>query len=895
MGSNYLNVSSTLVCLSWNCNCIMSKIHELRNFLTRHPYVDIILLQEIRNPNFNCNISGYTLYNTPRANLSRYGGTAIYIKKNIPHHLLPNYNFTNIDSTGISLDFPNISFKVFSVYVAPGRQFPVNNFSQLIQNNDKFFLCGDLNAKNRNWNNRYNNSYGNSLHRIVNHFQLSLHAPPTPTCFAHNSRYGSIIDLGLSKNIPHSITASTVNALSSDHIPVLFKIDILNPITATPSKAINWLQFQNYLENNPLPFPTVNNSVDLDLATEKLTNHINKATDHATFSFFKNNHSFIPPPYIRQLIRNRNNIRRNFQFIRDPHLKTELNRLNRKIKAAFQNETQKSWNSFLKTITPEDNSIWILKKKLNKNFTVIPPLTSQGQTAYTDKQKADMLARTYALQFTANPPDNSINAHVNQIEDTVRDYLNSPITGDPIQIQPFTIQKIINKLQVKKAPGCDNIRNKTLKNLNPNCIKYITKLANNIFKFNHFPSPWKTSIISPIPKPGTDLTIPSNYRPISLLPSISKVIERVIKMHLNHFIEQNSILMSEQFGFRYQHATTHQLLRVTEFFSEKLEARTPVAAILLDIAKAFDKVWHEALIYKLIRRKFPARLIHLIHSYLRNRLFKVKLNSTFSITLNILSGILQGSCLGPVLFNIFFSDIPRSPYSNIASYADDTAFYAAALHIYTLFRYLQEHLNLFTHWCTLWRVKINENKTVAIYFSRNFKNPQRLIINNTTIEWSNEAKYLGVTLDRRLTWRKHISQTRGKAVGASKHLNSLFRNHHFNIQNKLLLYNTCILPIITYACQIWSFASKTNIDNLSRLHNKNLRIIRGAHKYMRNTTIRRDLNTTTLRKRIKNLSQTFFENINNINNDIFLEIPDYTASEAEHRKRPRYSLILPDS
>lgn len=307
------------------------------------------------------------------------------------------------------------------------------------------------------------------------------------------------------------------------------------------------------------------------------------------------------------------------------------------------------------------------------------------------------------------------------------------------------------------------------------------------------------------------------------------------------------------------------------------------------------KVWHEALIYKLIRCKFPARLIHLIHSYLRNRLFMVRINNTLSVTLQILSGVLQGSALGPILFNIFFCDIPRMLYSNIASYADDTALYASAIHITILFRFLQEHVNLFTQWCTLWRVQLNENKTVAVFFSRSYKTPQRIIVNNTTIEWSFHCNYLGLTLDKRLTWKKHILNTKLKALRAIKGINILIKNINLNMFNKVLLYNACILPIMTYACPVWGYACTTNLNILSRFHNRNLRIIRKSHKFMRNTTIRRDLNTISFKKRIKNLAKKFFDNLNSLPNEIILEIPDYVATEPIHRKRPRYSLHLTDN
>lgn len=885
---------SSLVCVSWNCNSVLHKTNELKDFLNRNPYIDIVLLQEVKLPKFYANFPGFKLYHTPRTNTPQYGGTAILIKSYIPHHPMQTNTFIDIDMTGIVLNFPNLKINIYSVYAQPNKRFPVNSFTQLFNDNNPTFAAGDLNAKSRHWNCHSTCHRGVSLHGLITTNHFSLHAPNTPTRISNRrNQVHSIIDLAVSKNLNYPVTVTVINDLSSDHLPVAFKIDLVNPVSAPPSASINWQKYTTYLNDNPIDFPEIQTTQDIDNAVDTLTNHIKNAQEYATHKYFKNDHSFIPPTYIRRLIRERNQTRRLFQHTRDPLLKPVINSLNNRIKQAFYDEKQKSWNKFLKSIDDEEYGIWTLKRKLNRNIITFPPLSNNNNGfAYTDLQKANCLASAYAAQFTPNDYNINNQNHVNHIEDTVRDYLNHIPNNDPITIQPYVIHNIIVKLVKRKAPGIDKITNTAIKNLNNNCIVFIAKLTNEIFKLNHFPTPWKTSIIFPIPKPRSDDSIPTNYRPISLLPAISKIIERVIKLHLQQHITQHNILMPEQFGFRHKHSTLHQLLRVTEFLSEKLKARVPAAAVFLDIAKAFDKVWHEALIYKLIRLNFPARLIHLIYSYLRNRLFTVRINNIFSNTHPILSGVLQGSVLGPLLFNLFFGDIPRSPNSNIASYADDTALYAAAHFKLTLYRLLQAHIDLFTAWCDLWRIRLNETKTAAVFFSRSNKYPIRLTINNTTVEWSNETTYLGVVLDRKLTWKSHVTHTRAKATGASVTIDKLFKNDSLAIYNKLMLYNACILPIMTYASPIWGYTCKTTMDILENYHTMKLRHIRGAHMYMRNTTVYRDLKTTTFRKRVQKLAKKFYLNIPNIPNEIIAELPDYDPSEPNHRKRPRYSTLL---
>lgn len=195
-------------------------------------------------------------------------------------------------------------------------------------------------------------------------------------------------------------------------------------------------------------------------------------------------------------------------------------------------------------------------------------------------------------------------------------------------------------------------------------------------------------------------------------------------------------------------------------------------------------------------------------------------------------------------------------------------------------------------WCALWRIQINETKTTAVYFSRKHLNPNRLTINNKTIPCSNEAKYLGVTLDKRLTWKQHILNIRGRAMNATKAISPLLRSNELSHHNRLLLYNACVLSILTYASPIWGFACNTSMNLLSCTHNKNLRNVRDASRYLRNTVILRDLNTITFKKRVTLLSNNFFNDVFKLNNEIIAELPDYEASNPSFRKRPRYSTIL---
>ncbi|GFW16031.1 probable RNA-directed DNA polymerase from transposon X-element [Trichonephila clavipes] len=213
-----------------------------------------------------------------------------------------------------------------------------------------------------------------------------------------------------------------------------------------------------------------------------------------------------------------------------------------------------------------------------------------------------------------------------------------------------------------------------------------------IKRLKYFPSAWKTAVVVPILKPGKDPTLAESHRPISLLPILSKLAEKIISTRLNDFLETNKILIPEQHGFRPRLSTTHQLLRVVEYIKEGNNMGQCTAAVFLDIQKAFDRVWHTGLLFKLINYNIPTPLILLLNSYISNRSFTVKINRTYSQTRSISAGVAQGSILGPVLFNLYVNDILKSTKTMLCMYADDTAILSRHKNLNTLVENINEHL-----------------------------------------------------------------------------------------------------------------------------------------------------------------------------------------------------------
>ncbi|KFM74181.1 RNA-directed DNA polymerase from mobile element jockey, partial [Stegodyphus mimosarum] len=291
------------------------------------------------------------------------------------------------------------------------------------------------------------------------------------------------------------------------------------------------------------------------------------------------------------------------------------------------------------------------------------------------------------------------------------------------------------------------------------------------------------------------------FRPISLLPSLSKVFERILLEKMKSYL---TLLPPEQFGFRAHLSTSKQLVRLTEFIGSARHLNQNVAVLMLDVAKAFDRVWHEGLIAKLIDFNFERELLLIIFSFITSRKFVVSVHGAFSSERPIHSGIPQGSVLGPIFYLFYAADFPSVLYNNnsiLACYADDTALAVKSANVNHAVKKLQDHIPFIEDWCKKWKVQINASKSqlLIIRKKKNKKNLKRqLLMFNEPIPVVKYAKYLGVTLNSKMTWTNHINNVRNKAIYVMKCLYPMLgRFSKLDLAKKRLIYLSTIRPIMT--------------------------------------------------------------------------------------------------
>lgn len=311
---------------------------------------------------------------------------------------------------------------------------------------------------------------------------------------------------------------------------------------------------------------------------------------------------------------------------------------------------------------------------------------------------------------------------------------------------------------------------------------------------------------------------------------MGKILEIIINNRIKAYLLKNDLLIPEQFGFRPKHFTTQQLVRLTDSISTEFNKNRSTALLLLDIEKAFDTIWRKALIYKLNVLNIPIYLIKWIDNYLKNRKFSVVVGEGRSTTRNIAAGVPQGSILGPILFLIYINDIPKYSKINLALFADDTAIYTSSFSKDMALKNIQNHILLLEKYYNKWKIKINVGKTQIILFSHKQKPIKTQVhMYGQQLTQTNEAKYLGLTVDPKLTFSNQIKTIARKANSAVALLYPLIcRKSDLSQSNKLIIYKMCILPIMLYVCPVWSNTCFSNYNRLQIIQNKILRMISNA-------------------------------------------------------------------
>lgn len=852
----------------WNANGLINHKEEIIAFINIHN-LDIVLISEAHFTERSfLKIPGFTLYVTQHPDGTAHAGTAIIIKNTIKHHELLKYREPQLQATSIVVEDWLGPLTISAVYCPPRYNNKQQNYEHYFHTlGDRFISGGDYNAKHTHWGSRITTTKGREMLKAINNLGILPLTTNEPTYWpTDHNKLPDLLDLCFVKNInPNLLNIRSCLDLSTDHSPILATLGtniILKEKAPTlTNKHTNWNLFREIVQETLDTDIPLKSTKDLETAVVHFNQVVQNAARQATPEPVKYINSTNCPIFIKKKIAEKRRLRRRWQTTRHPADKGILNRASAQLKNLLSEIRNQNVQEYLRHLSPleaNDYSLWKATKYLKQPHQHKAPIRTPNNTwAKSDSEKARTFAEHLANVFTPFPTDEDETEVIQHILDTP--YQMSP------PIKPFKTAQIettiLKNVNPHKAPGQDLITGNILQELPHKGYQFITFLFNGLLRLRHFPEQWKVAMTILIPKPGKPPDQPTSYRPICLLPILSKVFEKLLLEKLSPIILDNHILPDHQFGFRKHHATIEQIHRVVAKITNDFEERKYCTATFLDVKQAFDKVWHAGLICK-IKQTLPTDYFEILQSYLFNRQFIVRYGNAITNPYPVNSGVPQGSVLGPILYLIFTADLPTVTGNMVATFADDTAILTSNTDPILASQQLQLHLDEIQHWCNKWHIQINESKSVHVTYTLRRGTCPPVTLNNKQIPQSDSAKYLGIHLDKKLTWKTHIWAKR-KQLGLK--LQKMYwligRKSQLTLESKILLYKTMIKPIWTYGIQLWGTASTSNIEIIRRFQSKTLRAITNAPWYVPNETITHDLAIPTINEEIQKFSARYSDRI----------------------------------
>ena len=907
------NIRETLI-VQHNVRHYANNLHALHSdWDSLNP--DVILLNSTsipKNPGkdyklpTNIKYKDYKVYETEQG---EHNGSAILVKRSLQHSVTKTGSEHLLAITLTT----NKGLLTLSTYYRPFKDTKQNSsiphllFKQLFNRSHPVFLLADLNIKHKCLGSSKNTKEGiefveKCLNKTSN---INYIGPDFNTFFQSNKNDNSckktkcdlIFGNKASSELHQYIAQGNQNG--SDHTAIIFKVSskpihIKVPERINTEKA-NWKGFKNVL----LKYKKIEvdgiNSNQLSQLTKDIIDTVSNVTKHREIFPVKSHITYANAPAKSdktiQLEMCINNL--------DAKLRKQYSApsvVQSNLKNYLRNEFKQSRiddrsNHFLKIANSIDSSykktdFW---KKVNetKGNYANKPTTIDGiedpkqvndifekkwKTVFRSNKRtlnprANEKAFTYLAWHATDEAKKQIEPHKTvdlsrlktpSKEDLKNDFHRAQLLA-PIELED--VKYFISRLKNKKAPGESGITNIMLKNLPDEFTENIVKIYNASLSMGYFPQSFKSAIMIMIHKKGKSKDDPLNYRPISLLESIGKIYEQILNRRLKWFLEDSNQLNDCQFGFRPSRSTHTSIHTMIEFINQAHKRGLDVFAISKDIEKAFDRVHHPSLIYKIFNNfNLPELFCKSLSNFLVERKIKIKINDVYSNEFTPEAGVPQGSVLGPLLYLMFINDAPKTKPTLIKSktnkniighfseinlyFADDNVIMVAGykepgnknstLFGNARFRLLVQES---TDWEEANRIKTNANKSRLMYFSpKNNTRPGKYInltlhpnlpddikkankandITHENIAFTQSHKILGVTFDSKLTFKKHINITKASIRSSVISLRSL---NNTSIKTKTLLSNAILQPKITYSYPIYPSLNEGQRTNYQKCQN----------------------------------------------------------------------------
>ena len=789
-------------------------------------------------------ISHYTsYYQDPLPDKHKGTGVALYIHNSLNATVDCTLSQTtpNLETLFVTIINTQKPITIGVIYRPPNGNFDsfiheINQIIEILPNKQASYIMGDFNVDLFS-----SNSQLNKLEEII----LTSTLTPLISIYTHDrdNCKKSCIDNILTNNQDNVIHTGTITDKLAHHLPI-FQIST-HEITKSPK--IKLPQYYDYSNSNIDNFAnklsdelTSNDPSDFSVFLNTFQSVLDSTCKLKTPKMSKRNHNNNPwiTTSIVESVKKKQQLYKEWKKTckrtipegdRNLHMKYSAYR--KKLKSIIKFSKSKFYCNKILDNKGSSKKTWeVINQLRGKNRRAMKPQFVINNKRITERRQIATAFNQYFASIASKLNSTYDNEGLPVIDiPTFSDFMpkSNPNTIFLSDSSSAEVENVISELQNGKASDIPiTVIKKTAKMISPVLSKYF----NILMQEGTFPSQLKTGKITPIYKKDNEELL-ENYRPVSTLPIFGKIFEKIIYKRLYSFLISQGVLHDKQFGFRKGHSTSHALNYSVELIQKSLKQQQHVLAIFIDLSKAFDTLDHTTLLNKLLTYGIRGNAHKLISSYLTGRTQYTSVLGENSKTLPLIFGVPQGSCLGPLLFLIYINDICNSSkLAEFVLFADDTNIFVTAKSKRAAYEIANNVLTFVNHYMRANKLHINMTKCCYMHFSPNNKpctadNDYVLNLNNTPIKLVTETRFLGVTIDSKLSWIPHIKQLTKKLKCHIGCINRIKDNVPNNIHKQL--YHTLFESHLTYGITVWGDSSFSKLEPIFILQKKCLRIMFG--------------------------------------------------------------------
>ena len=770
--------------------------------------IDILCMQETEiEANFPCHLLAFKGFNYESEQNDTKSRCGIYISNKISY--VRRSDIENINKNIIVIDLNDSNktriinlYRPFNPVGLTQKQFFESQLF-LLNNiiNQNTILLGDFNLDHskkfdisythKHYFNTLNETFSrHNLHQLINFNTWSR--------VINGTLFASILDHVYLKDVTKILNLCAITPPFGDHLLITFETKA-NKIEEKPTYKRNWQKYSKDTlihkiseENWDIPFDSVQSY--WNCFESKLINIIDSIAPIEQVRVFNSTCKSSQPPHIRNKINKRARLLKKYNSNPSSSINTrhEIKILNKEIKNHFHK--LKTIN-IRKGILPGNcKSLWdAVKKAKDCNTNSIPDTVYLNGNKVPQGEQAQVFADYFSNKVNTIASEASISNNVFNG--------NKKVTCLPTQFMSCTnILECLKEIKTKNCEGYDRIPQRILSDGAELLVFPLTTLFEKIYSQKKIPEQWSIAKVIPIHKKGPKNNV-ENYRPISNLCSTSKVFEKLILKQLQKIesIQNTDITGKHQHGFKRNRSTSTLALQLQSLISRALDEDNYVAMASLDLSAAFDVVNTELLLVRLRVLGLPDDMVDLLEVWLKNRLFYVQISDLTSIFIEINSGTIQGSILGPILYAIFVA--PLYEITKLSNYADDNFAIAKHQSKEHCIKLIEQKMKIISEWLRNSGLKVNEAKTELCIFYRKDTPQVEVQINNVYVKSKDHMNVLGVVFDSKLTWAKHVATQTNKANSAL-HAIKLIRKY-FKQDEILKLLTSNFYSILFYNSEVW--------------------------------------------------------------------------------------------